>query len=881
MDLSAYHAPAVEKYWQQQWRKANCFAADKDRQKPKYYVLEMFPYPSGRIHMGHVRNYAIGDVLARYRRACGYNVLHPMGWDAFGLPAENAARAKAIHPAKWTQNNISVMRAQLQAMGLSIDWSREFATCDPQYYGAQQALFLDLWQAGFIDRQAASVNWDPVDQTVLANEQVIDGCGWRSGAMVEKRILTQWFFKITDKAEELLEAIATLSAWPEKVRLMQQNWIGKSHGVTINFTLAATKGDPDRQLEVFTTRPDTIFGMGFCAIASEHPLAREYGARDAGLAEFLRACDKAGTSQAALETAEKKGVMLPFRAKHPFLDNVDFPVFVANFVVMNYGSGAIFGCAAHDQRDFAFARKYDLPILPVIAPKNLQAEELVEYIRDYKNRKSVYLGDGVLINSDFLDHLDVKTAQKRVIERFVAQGMGKKSTQYRLRDWGISRQRYWGCPIPVVHCQSCGAVPVARKELPVILPQDVDFAQPGNPLDHQLEWKNIACPQCGEPAQRETDTLDTFVDSSWYFARFCTPHLARPTDPAQTAYWLPVDQYIGGIEHAILHLLYSRYFTRCLSETGHLALQEPFSRLFTQGMVCHETYRNGEGRWLSPREVKKENGDSIEIATGQQVERGPVVKMSKSKSNVVDPQKIIEQYGADTARWFMLSDTPPERDMEWRNQGIEAAHRFVQRVWRVFVTRQAEMAKLRPSLARNDSKGQENGAARHSCQFSPEADILRAKAHQAIKAVARDIENFGMNRAIARIYALFSAFASFKPETVDDVVALHEVSQIFLKLLSPFMPHLAEQCWRLLGQQTMLSQTPWPVADPDLCRQDEVTIAIQINGKRQAEILITRDSKEEIAKQQASQLPAIARALAGKQIRKTIFVANRILNFVL
>ncbi|MFP3942667.1 MAG: leucine--tRNA ligase, partial [Alphaproteobacteria bacterium] len=656
-----YNAAEAEAKWQQRWKEARVFEAGADSGKPKYYVLEMFPYPSGRIHMGHVRNYTMGDVIARYKRARGFNVLHPMGWDAFGLPAENAARERRTHPAEWTYGNIANMRVQLQALGLAIDWPREFATCDPEYYGQQQKLFLDFLKLGLVDRKESTVNWDPVDQTVLANEQVVDGKGWRSGAPVEKRRLTQWFFRISDDAQDLLDSLADLDRWPEKVRLMQQNWIGRSEGARFFFDLVPGPGGPAPgigRLEVYSTRPDTLYGASFCAIAADHALARALGERDEELAAFITECQHMGTSQEELETVEKRGYDTGWRVRHPFDPERELPVFVANFVLTEYGTGAIFGCPAHDQRDLEFARKYRLPVLPVVIPPGENPDTFT--IRD-----EAYTGPGTLANSDFLDGLTVDAAKSAAIERLEKDGKGERAVHFRLRDWGISRQRYWGCPIPVIHCGKCGIVPVPEADLPVRLPEDVTFDKPGNPLDHHPAWKHVACPECGGEAQRETDTFDTFVDSAWYFARFCSPQAERPVDAEAARYWLPVDQYIGGVEHAILHLLYARFFTRAMRRAGYVALDEPFAGLFTQGMVVHETYQGEDGRWLYPDEVRFEEGHARHAETRETVTIGPVQSMSKSKRNTVDPDDIIAQYGADTARWFMLSDTPPERDIEW------------------------------------------------------------------------------------------------------------------------------------------------------------------------------------------------------------------------
>ncbi|HLK18007.1 MAG TPA: leucine--tRNA ligase, partial [Bryobacteraceae bacterium] len=657
--MARYNAKESESHWQARWAQRNAFAANNDSSRPKCYVLEMFPYPSGRIHMGHVRNYTMGDVLARFRRAQGHNVLHPMGWDAFGLPAENAAREQSIDPRAWTYANIEAMRTQLKAMGLAIDWSREFATCDPAYYSRQQQLFVEFHRAGLVYRAEADVNWDPVDGTVLANEQVIDGRGWRSGAPVERRKLAQWFFRITDFADELLDALDQMERWPDKVRLMQKNWIGRSEGLRFDFALSN-----GGSIEVFSTRPDTLFGASFVALSPEHPMTRHLRMHDPVLDRFVAECQQLGTAEEAIETAEKRGYDTGITASHPFDPEWKLPVYIANFVLMGYGTGAIFGCPAHDQRDLEFARKYGLPVVPVVIPEGIAPQ-------DFSVGEDAYTGAGRIANSRFLDGLDVEAAKAEVRQRFERSGKGRAATLYRLRDWLVSRQRYWGCPIPMVHCGVCGIVPVPENELPVLLPADARFDVPGNPLDHHPTWKNVPCPHCGKSARRDTDTLDTFVDSSWYFLLFCNTAASEPVDSIAAHYWLPVDQYIGGVEHAILHLLYARFFTRALKRLGHVTVDEPFSGLFTQGMVCHETYRDPTGQWLSPDEIEKSGGIAKRRDTGATVVIGPSEKMSKSKKNVVAPEAIIEVYGADTIRWFMLSDTPPERDIEWTEAGAE------------------------------------------------------------------------------------------------------------------------------------------------------------------------------------------------------------------
>lgn len=839
----------AETRWQAAWEDTRAFEATEDPTREKYYVLEMFPYPSGRIHMGHVRNYAMGDVVARYKRAQGFNVLHPMGWDAFGMPAENAAMEKKVHPAEWTYANIDTMRRQLKMMGLSIDWSREIATCHPDYYRHEQKMFLDMLEAGLIYRREAWVNWDPVDHTVLANEQVIDGCGWRSGAPVEKRLLSQWFFRISDVAQDLLDALDGLDRWPEKVRLMQANWIGRSEGLRIAFEMEGD-GTPD-PLEVYTTRPDTIFGASFCAISPEHPLAATLAADNPDLAEFIEECGRLGTSEAAIEQAEKEGRDTGLRVKHPFIEGRTLPVYVANFILMEYGTGAIFGCPAHDQRDLDFARKYGLDVLPVVVPEDAD---------DFTVEDTAYTGPGLLANSAFLDGLDVETAKADIATRIEAADAGKREVNFRLRDWGISRQRYWGCPIPVIHCDACGVVPVPATDLPVVLPDDVSFDKPGNPLDHHPTWAQVDCPSCGAAARRETDTFDTFVDSSWYFARFCSPGADTPTDRAAADYWLPVDQYIGGIEHAILHLLYSRFFTRAMRATGHAGQDEPFAGLFTQGMVCHETYRTDTGEWVEPGSVvATDAGGFTQDGTGIPVHIGRSEKMSKSKKNVIDPEDIINTYGADTARWFMLSDSPPDRDLDWTESGITGAWRFANRLWRLVA---AHAKRLPPpgTPAEDDA-----------------ADFRRA-AHLAIAGVTEDLESFHFNRAVARIHELVNALSAADENTPGG--AIREGLETVTLLIAPMMPHLAEELWRHLGHQALVTETAWPIADPALLVQDSVEIAVQVRGKMRGKIAVARDAEQPAVEALALALPTVAAALAGAEIKKVIYVPNRIINVI-
>ncbi|CAA2143171.1 leucine--tRNA ligase [Hyphomicrobium sp. ghe19] len=868
-----YNAAEREKHWQSVWEKGEIFRASEDPSRPKSYVLEMFPYPSGRIHMGHVRNYAMGDVVARYKRARGFNVLHPMGWDAFGMPAENAAMERKVHPGTWTYANIDTMRGQLKSMGLSLDWSREIATCSPSYYRHQQKLFLDFLKKGIAYRKSSKVNWDPIDQTVLANEQVIDGRGWRSGALVEQRELTQWFFKITDYADELLSDLDTLVNWPEKVRLMQANWIGRSEGMLVRWALDKKTAPKDfSELEVYTTRPDTLFGASFLAVAADHPLAKAAAERDPKLAEFCDECRRMGTSVADIEAAEKRGYDTGIRAVHPFDEGWELPVYVANFVLMDYGTGAIFGCPSGDQRDMDFARRYNLPVVPVILPPGENAEA-------FQLTDKAYVDDGTMINSRFLDGLSTSAAFEQAANRLEKQSLGSRpqgarKVNYRLRDWGISRQRYWGCPIPIIHCKTHGPVPVPEKDLPIELPEDATFDKPGNPLDRHPTWKHVNCPICGEPAVRETDTMDTFVDSSWYFVRFTAPEAQTPVDLNAAHYWLPVDQYIGGIEHAILHLLYSRFFVRAMCDTGHLSFatntREPFAALFTQGMVTHETYKSEDGLWLLPNEVRIEgegaNRRAAEISTGRPAAIGSIEKMSKSKKNLVDPDDIIAHYGADCARWFMLSDSPPERDVIWTEAGVAGAGRFIQRVWRIV----EEIAETYPG---------EKGPKPDS--FGPEALEVRKAAHRALDAVGRAIESLRFNVAVANIHEFSNVLHSALSKRGPDVAwAVREAAELLIVMIGPMMPHLAEECWARLGYNTLVANEPWPAPEPELLVDDQVTIAVQVNGKRRDELVISRSAKSEEVEAAALQLGSVVRALDGRPPKKVIVVPQRIVNVV-
>jgi leucyl-tRNA synthetase len=852
--MSRYNAKEIEAKWQRRWATEATFEVAEDPAREKYYVLEMFPYPSGRIHMGHVRNYAMGDLVARYKRARGFNVLHPMGWDAFGLPAENAALENKVHPAKWTHENIDNMRAQLQSMGLSLDWSRELATCDAEYYAHQQRMFVEFLEAGLAYRKESWVNWDPVEQTVLANEQVLDGMGWRSGAPVERRQLSQWFFRITEFAEELLAALDELERWPEKVRLMQQNWIGRSSGASLRFEIVGRKDE----IEVFTTRHDTIFGATFIAVSADHPLSAALAEDDEKVAAFIAECRRLGTSEADIETAEKLGHDTALRVRHPFREGVELPVYIANFVLMDYGTGAIFGCPGHDQRDLDFARKYGLDVIPVVLPEDADAAR-------FEIGTEAYVGPGRMANSGFLDGLEIEAAKAEIAARAEAGGFGGTTVSYRLRDWGVSRQRYWGCPIPVVHCTACGVVPVPKDELPVTLPDDVDFEAPGNPLDRHPSWRQVACPSCGAAAERETDTFDTFVDSSWYFARFCSPRADEPVTRSAVDYWLPVDQYIGGVEHAILHLLYARFYTRAMQKCGYLSVAEPFAGLFTQGMVCHVTYRDTAGNWLFPSEVKAQDGGFVHATSGQPITVGRSVKMSKRDKNVVDPEEIIERYGADTARWFMLSDSPPDRDLEWTDAGVEGAWRFTQRLWRMTTEALAALpAADAPAPA----------------AFGAEAAALRRATHRTIAQITDDIERFRFNVAVARIYELANAVGEMRPGDDGDQWALREALETLVRLSGPMLPHLAEELWERLGHATLLADSAWPEADPALLPEETVTVAIQVGGKLRATIEIARDLGESEVEAAAMAEDKVRRALDGREVRRVVVVPNRIVNIV-
>ncbi|QJP15521.1 leucine--tRNA ligase [Starkeya sp. ORNL1] len=869
MSTERYNAREAEPRWRKVWDDRGIFRTRNEDARPKYYVLEMFPYPSGRIHIGHGRNYVMGDVVARFKRMKGFNVLHPMGWDAFGLPAENAAIERKSHPREWTYENIETMREQLKLLGLSLDWSREIATCDPSYYGEQQRIFLQLMKAGFVYRKESEVNWDPVDNTVLANEQVIDGRGWRSGALVERRKLAQWFFRITALAKELLDGLDTLERWPDKVRLMQRNWIGRSEGLHVRFGIENPPVGGPNEIKVYTTRPDTLFGASFIALSPGHPLAEQLAQRSSALGAFIEECRRGGTSTAEIETQEKMGFDTGLKVRHP-LGGPHLPVYVANFVLMEYGTGAIFGCPAHDQRDLDFARKYGLPVTPVVLPPG--ADPAV-----FEVGNIAYDGEGTLVHSGFLNGLSIPDAKEAVAVRLEKEPLGnepvgERAVNYRLRDWGISRQRYWGCPIPVIHCEACGIQPVPEAELPVRLPDDVSFDAPGNPLDRHPTWKHVACPHCGGAAVRETDTMDTFVDSSWYFARFASEPGEAPLSKEAADKWLPVDQYIGGIEHAILHLLYSRFFIRALSTVGRLSLEEPFAGLFTQGMIVHETYKDEGGRWLFPEEVeRRDDGSAVKIGTNEPVTIGAPEKMSKSKKNVVPPETVADTYGVDCARWFMLSDTPPERDREWTSAGIEGAWRFQQRIWRLI----NEAVELVP-----------DAEPTHPDAFGAESTALRRAAHTLAAEVESDIERLHFNKAVSRVHSFVTVFgdalvAARNGEPVADLAfAVREAAQFLALAIAPMVPHLAEECWAALGKAGLVSQAGWPGIEPALLAADTVTLPIQINGKRRADITVPVAATPAEVENAVLALDAVVKALDGRAPKRIIVVPQRIVNVV-
>ncbi len=850
-----YNHRVAEAKWQQRWNELGSFKAVTDPQKPKYYVLEMFPYPSGRIHIGHVRNYLIGDVIARFKKAQGFNVMHPMGWDAFGLPAENAAIQTKSHPAHWTYNNIKIMREQLKLMGLAYDWDRELATCHPGYYGHEQRLFIELYNQGLIYRKESFVNWDPVENSVLANEQVIDGRGWRSGAKVERRKLSQWYLKITAYAEELLEGLDTLKDWPERVVTMQRNWIGRSEGAQITFKVK----ELSETITVFSTRPDTLFGASFCALSAHHPLAEKLAENNPALKAFIQECNKTSINEEAIEKAEKIGFNTGLHVEHPFIKDRFLPVYLANFVLMDYGTGAIFGCPAHDDRDFEFAQKYHLEILPVIHPVDQSPAS-------FKITTEPFTEHGILFNSDFLDGLSVEQAKDLAIKRLEELKVGEKLTTYRLRDWGISRQRYWGCPIPMVHCPSCGILPVPETSLPVALPEEVDFETPGNPLDRHPTWKFTTCPSCHQPAERETDTLDTFVESSWYFARFCAPRFDEPISQEETAYWLPVDQYIGGIEHAILHLLYARFFSRALAKSGFIACKEPFKALLAQGMVTHETFQTETQEWVFPSEVgTTKQGDLIRITDGARVIKGRLEKMSKSKKNVVAPEVITEDYGADTARLFLISDSPPDRDLEWTDLGAQGIWKYLNRVW-------ALAESFKPFLA--------PFTAKIPGTLTDQEKKIRQMAHRMLKDVTTSIQAFHLNRYVAYLREFSNFLGSLKDPSQVNGAILRESLEFLIISLNPATPHLAEEIWASLGHTTPLVETAWPSFDETLTEESSVTIAVQVNGKLRGTFVCPKDHSQADLEKMALSLENVQKVVGTQSVRKIIIIPNKVVNIV-
>ncbi len=856
--VEKYNSRVIEKKWQSKWSESNSFVAKKDLSKEKFYILEMFPYPSGKIHMGHVRNYTLGDVIARYKRGRGFNVLHPMGWDAFGMPAENAAMQNNIHPAEWTYSNIETMKSQLKLMGLSIDWSREFATCDRDYYHHQQKLFKKLYKNNLVYKKKSYVNWDPVDNTVLANEQVIDGKGWRSGAEVEQKELSQWFFKIKDYADQLLNDLDHLNHWPDKVKLMQKNWIGRSEGCYLRFDiLDETHKKIDQQLEIFTTRPDTIFGASFCAISPMHPLAKKISKTDKAIQNFINEQSSSAVNEESVARTEKEGIKTGLSVQHPFIKDKFLPIYIANFILMDYGTGAIYGVPAHDQRDFEFAKKYDLEIIQVIRNKNEKENiDLVE----------AYTEDGEVMNSDFLNGLSVEEAKKNVITKLEDLKIGNKQVNYRLRDWGISRQRYWGCPIPIIYREDGEVIPVPDDELPVTLPDDIDFDSPGNPLEKHPTWKHTACHETGMKAVRETDTLDTFVDSSWYFMKYCSENIQNHSfDDEDLNYWMPVDQYVGGVEHAILHLLYSRFFSKALSDSGVGSFNEPFKGLFTQGMVCHETYKTKTGEWIFPSDTYEKNNQFFSLETNEPLIKGPSESMSKSKKNVVDPEAIINTYGADTARWFMLSDSPPGRDINWSDSGIKGAWKFINKVWSL-INENKEIFKTSINDNESETKNYLN---------------LKKITHKNLRNITKSIESFQMNVAVAKIYEMTNFLTTFEAKNNLEKSALKESIEILIRVLEPMTPHLAEECWSIIGHNSILSGQKWPEFDKNYIIDELASIVIQVNGKKRAVIEIENDAEQDEVLRQLKTIKNTQIPDDLSNIRKIIFVKNKILNIVL
>ncbi len=836
----------IDKKWQSFWaRRKNKFK--HTNKEKKFYCLEMFPYPSGKIHMGHVRNYAIGDVLARYKMINGFNVLHPMGWDSFGLPAENAAKENNLNPKDWTKKNISTMKHQLQLLGLSIDWDLEISTCDEDYYKHQQELFIDFYNKGLVVRKETYVNWDPVEKTVLANEQVIDGKGWRSNAVVERKKLFQWFFNISKFSDELLEDLTSLKEWPERVKLMQKNWIGKSVGCEIDFKIYKN----DKSVKVFTTRPDTIFGATFLAISVDHPLCKDYLKRSDFL-DFKKKCSQVGTTEEAIANAEKIGFKTDLEAEHPFVEGKKIPIYVSNFILMDYGTGAIFGCPAHDQRDLDFATKYKIEVIQVVKPKDINNEKI---------NNVAYTGEGSIINSDFLNNLTISEAKEKVVKEIEKRKIGKKKITYRLKDWGVSRQRYWGCPIPMIYLKNGNVIPVDKSELPIRLPDDIDINSKGNPLDNHPTWKKTRYKKTGEEATRETDTLDTFVDSSWYFLRFCSPKLkSKPFDEKAFKYWMPVDQYIGGIEHAILHLLYSRFFMRAIKFCKKdIKIKEPFKGLFTQGMVCHETYKSEKGTWLSPDQVENTKLGMRSKIDGSKIKVGPSEAMSKSKKNIVDPESMIKIFGADAVRWFILSDSPPERDVQWSTAGVSASHKFIQRIWSL---NQKVLNRKQGEISSADEKK------------------LQLKFNEYIFKITDLIENFQLNVAVAKIYEITSLMETNLEKKIKNE-NLFILQNKFMKILLPFAPHLSCECLSKLEGKNFYEEIQWPKADQSLLGKQEVTLVVQINGKKRGLIVTKKDLSEKDVLAKAKKIENIQKNLKGKKIIKNIFVKNKIINLII
>ena len=856
-----FNPKIADKKWQNIWDTNNYFLSKVDHSKEKYYILEMFPYPSGKIHMGHVRNYTLGDVVARFKRAQGFNVLHPMGWDAFGLPAENAAIQNKTSPSDWTYKNIEEMKRQLKLIGLSIDWTKEIATCNKTYFKHQQKLFKDFFDNKLVYKKESQVNWDPVEQTVLANEQVIDGKGWRSGVEIERKKLSQWFFKITDFRNELLDGLTQLPKWPEKVKLMQENWIGKSIGCEINLELVDSKFKSIKEsLKIYTTRPDTIFGATFCAISTGHPLALEISKDNDDVKNFIKKYESKNITEETLAKTEKEGIKIDYFIRHPLIKDKFLPVYIANFILMEYGSGAIYGCPAHDQRDLDFANKYNIEVIPVLMPKNDKEK--------YSITDEAYTGDGTLINSDYLDGLNIKDAQALVIKKLESLKIGSKKTNFRLRDWGISRQRYWGCPIPIIYREDGEIICLSQEHLPIELPEDIDLSSPGNPLENHPTWKYTKCPLTGMNAIRETDTLDTFVDSAWYFLRFCSAENNNEAfNENDINYWMPVDQYVGGVEHAILHLLYSRFFTRALNKTEQIKFKEPFSGLFTQGMVCHETYKSKSGEWIYPSDLYEKDKKYFLKVSDEEIVRGPIESMSKSKKNVVDPENIIDEYGADTARLFMLSDSPPERDINWSLSGINGAWKFTQKFWRTV----------------SNSKNIFNINIRNKPDKFDRISInFRKKIHKYLKLITNSIENFQMNVAVAKIHEMNNELTSFIPDNESQKWAKKEALNILLRVAEPMMPHLAEECWKQIGNSKSIIEVPWPLYEEALITEDEALIIIQINGKKKAEIHVANNMEEKHVYNAALNLENIQNIITSETIiKKKIFIPNKILNIVI